>query len=439
MPGPGACLRDTRRLDTAALACAQAVEALAGPSALAVSPDGRNVYVAASESNAVVVLARRHGRGLAPPVHPTRRGCIQQSGGFNCASGSPGLAGADAVLASPDGRNVYVGSADAAAVVGFARRSHGLLYPLRPARGKKKLRGASCVHGQEVVAGAAGKCTATFAPLQRVGALAISPDGRFIYALSSGNVSGADTIVVLRRERDGTLTPMPGCVASHTAGGRPRCPRLATGLRGASAIALSPDGRFAYVASAVSSAVSAFQVNRTSGELLPLQGAGACVAEPALSPPLDVPGCAATAEGLGGARTLVVSPDGARVYVGGFDPGSLVVLGRDPQGGGLVAPPPSGATCLQAGTAAGCTVGFDQLRGASAIALSRAGDRVFLAAQGADAALDLALGGGLPTLPLSPFAHFGPLGGPQALALSPDGRNLYLASAADDEVMALGT
>jgi len=440
VPGAAGCLRDRGRLDPAGLHCAQPVEALLAPSALTVSPDGRSVYVVAAESGSVVTLARRPGGGLAPPVHPGRRDCVQQSGFGDCAAGSPGLAGADAVLVSPDGRDVYVGSADAAALVVFRRGQHGLLFHPGLARGKKKLLGATCLHGREVVPHAAGRCAGALAPLQRVSALAISPDGRFLYALSSGNDPGQDTLVALRRQADGTLTPRRGCIASH--GGdrkRPVCPSRATGLRGASAVTISPDGQFLYVAAGVSSAVSAYRRNSSTGAVTPLRGAGSCVAEPGLSPAADSPGCPSTAAGLRGARALVVSPDGRRVYVAGFDPGSLVVLDRNPQSGGLFAHAQAPDACLLAGPGQGCSAGLEALRGASAIAISRPGDRLFVAAQGADATFDLRLTNGLPTLPLTPFASSSPLGGPQAIAISPDGRNVYIASPADDEVAALNT
>jgi DNA-binding beta-propeller fold protein YncE len=79
--------------------------ALAGVEGLAVSPDGQNVYAAAAISGAVAVLDRGADGNLVQPPPPA--GCLSQSTVDGCRSARV-TGGADAVAVAPDGRNVYV-------------------------------------------------------------------------------------------------------------------------------------------------------------------------------------------------------------------------------------------------------------------------------------------------------------------------------------------
>jgi DNA-binding beta-propeller fold protein YncE len=100
-----------------------------------VSPDGRSVYVAARDSDAVSVFSRSNGHGtitqLAGPL-----GCISDNGASTPPAqptGSPGgctdgiaLDDAAGLSVSPDGNNVYVaagiaGSATSDSIVVFNR------------------------------------------------------------------------------------------------------------------------------------------------------------------------------------------------------------------------------------------------------------------------------------------------------------------------------
>jgi DNA-binding beta-propeller fold protein YncE len=60
--------------------------ALGGAWGVAVSPDGRNVYVAALEDDAVVVFDRAPATGAITQKMGTA-GCIQETGSFGCADG----------------------------------------------------------------------------------------------------------------------------------------------------------------------------------------------------------------------------------------------------------------------------------------------------------------------------------------------------------------
>jgi DNA-binding beta-propeller fold protein YncE len=78
---------------------------MAGPQSLAVTPDGRNLYVASEGSSALTVFTTVGGlRQL-----PGSRGCVKTRGGEGCTAGR-GLSFADEVAVSRDGRSVYTGA-----------------------------------------------------------------------------------------------------------------------------------------------------------------------------------------------------------------------------------------------------------------------------------------------------------------------------------------
>src|SRR4051812_32175236 len=100
-----------------------------GSRAIAVSRDGRNVYVASSSSNAIAIFARDRDTGVLRQPKGAG-GCIASGGGGSCAR-AVGLDGANSVAVSADGHNVYATSRDSSAVTAFARdRKTGALRQL---------------------------------------------------------------------------------------------------------------------------------------------------------------------------------------------------------------------------------------------------------------------------------------------------------------------
>jgi 6-phosphogluconolactonase (cycloisomerase 2 family) len=75
--------------------------------ALALHPDGKRLYVAAQQDNALSVFAREEPKGTLRFLEALTHG----------QAGVEGMRGARAVTVSPDGRNVYVGSAESPVVV----------------------------------------------------------------------------------------------------------------------------------------------------------------------------------------------------------------------------------------------------------------------------------------------------------------------------------
>src|SRR4029453_11610877 len=81
---------------------------LDGASGVAVSPDGRSVYVTAVNDHSLVQFDRADDGAIMPV------GCFEDAGLGNCGAGAaadvPGLHGARGIAISGDGTSVYVGS-----------------------------------------------------------------------------------------------------------------------------------------------------------------------------------------------------------------------------------------------------------------------------------------------------------------------------------------
>jgi DNA-binding beta-propeller fold protein YncE len=92
--------------------CTKAKALLDERSSVTVSPDGNSVYVVSYEPGGLAVFDRDDRGALR--LRPGHDGCISEKRG-RCAKART-LAGASGVVASPDGRKVYVASYDKDAV-----------------------------------------------------------------------------------------------------------------------------------------------------------------------------------------------------------------------------------------------------------------------------------------------------------------------------------
>jgi DNA-binding beta-propeller fold protein YncE len=387
-----------------------------GSRAVAVSPDGRNVYVAASRANAVAVFRRNPKNGaLGQPSGAA--GCVAAKGADGCA-GAIGLNGPNSVAVSANGRNVYVTSRGSNAVTAFQRnRSTGALrqlpgpggciagVPLPGCTAGTALLGPDVVvvsgDGANVYVGSFfGNAVAVFSRDRKTGALsqpvgsagciaaaiagctpgvalgapegmAISRNGASVYVASA--LSNA-VAVLARDPATGALsqaTDGSGCIVNAPLVG---CtPGLQ--LSGANAIALSPGDGNAYVTSLFSNSVTSFNRTASTGSLAQKRGTAACLVW------LRSVGCS-FGRALSSPEGLAVSPDGENVYVAVFASGAIDVLDRKPSG--IVRQKPGRAGCLAPASVPGCTRAR-ALRGVSSIALSPDGRNVYATAFGSSA------------------------------------------------------
>jgi len=278
---------------------------------------------------------------------------------------------------SPDGRNAYVaGHREAVAVLDRDPRS-GNLTPRRGAAGCQTRDGTPGGERarrlpQFTKLGRARTC-ATGRALFGVTDVALSPDGRNAY------VGSIDGLAIFDRDGRGTLTQKPGAAGCLTRTGTDRgsgaargpCGRAAA-LYGVSSVTVSPDGRTVYVTSVD---VLAFRRDLRTGALAPIPGRAGCVAATGLGEGgIDC----VTDPAVAGATSLVVSPDGRQAYaVSGTDAGgagAVAILARDRSTGALT-PAPARGGCVAA--SGGCAHARG-LHGAAAVALSPDGANVYV-------------------------------------------------------------
>jgi len=263
---------------------------LDNPRGLAVSPDGRNVYVASNVSSALLIFTRDPDTGgLTANTFAT--GCVAAIGTlFVCAEGDA-LEGAHDVVVSPDGRHVYVASSSASALAVFDRDA---------ATGSvlQKAGTDGCISDS----GTEGACVDGVAMAAAVG-VAISPDGRSVYVAALG----ADAVTVFDRDpATGELTQKvgtDGCI-SETGGA------CADGraLDGPVDIVVSRDGMSVYVASMNSDAIAIFDRDAATGELTQKGGLAGCISETGTG------GTCADGRALDSVRSVVVNADGRNAY-----------------------------------------------------------------------------------------------------------------------------
>jgi 6-phosphogluconolactonase (cycloisomerase 2 family) len=331
---------------------------------VAVSPDGKNVYAGAPDSDAVTAFTRDTTTGA---ISQLTGGCINETGsGGICADGKA-LSGAFSGAVSPDGKNVYVASLISGVAVLARNTTTGELTQLAGTAG--------CVSED----GSGGQC-ADGKGIQFAQSVAVSADGKNVYVASPGG-SISDVAVVARNTTTGELTQLAGtagCVSEDGSGGQ-----CADGkaLHGALSVAVSADGTSVYVASA--SAVAAFARNTTTGELTQLAGTGGCVSEDGSG------GACADGRALAGSDSVTVSADGKSVYVasgarfGGNEADAVAVFQRNTTTGELTQLAGT-AGCVSETGSGGCADGKALIRPYS-VAVSADGKSVYVASQGSDA------------------------------------------------------
>lgn len=419
LPRPAACTQENGD----GIDCADGV-GLDGALDVAISPDGRNVYVPALWSGALTVFSRNVATGtLTQLAEPD--GCFAATGDGVACTPAPGVASAASAVVSPDGKYVYVGGMSGLAV--FARNtSTGRLTQLPGADGCLLRFG-----------GGPTGCTDIAGPVDPQ-SLLVSPDGKHLYA---AGLNG-DAVAIFARDRTtGVLTQLPapaGCLAED--GDGVTCTD-AVGLDGAAGIAVSRNGKQVYVASLDSSAIAVFARDRTTGALTQFPAPAGCLAENG-----DGVTCTA-ALGLDGARDVAISRTGRQVYVASGNGDAIAIFARNAATGVLTQlPAPDG--CLAAtGDGIACT--HVSMNGPAAIALTNNGRHAYVAAVSSGVhvfARDKKTGALSPLpAPLGCVSSIGDgvtctpaigLSGPFAVAMPASGKHVYVAAFSGDAVAA---
>jgi 6-phosphogluconolactonase (cycloisomerase 2 family) len=284
------------------------MDGIGGANEVAFPPSGPGVYVAADWGGADGADGDALGDGSLAVLSVGPFGVLSQlrcipavdsnipGDACNTSFDTPALDGVTSVVVSPDGAHVYAGGFGG--IVGFNRTATGDL-------GSR----AACI-----LRGDGNSACPADGRLPNVSSLAMSPDGRFLYAGSFGLVT-----VLERNPLSGALSFVE-CLRSVAAS---PCPGVA-GFTGAEDIAVSPDGNFVYTVTPGSAHgyVQALRRDRATGKLTPL----GCISDTG-------GGSCAAGAGLLWAKAVAVSGDGRGVYAiayegtGTGDYGALTAYG----------------------------------------------------------------------------------------------------------------
>ena len=245
-----------------------------------VSADGQNVYVTGSSADSIATYARNTDTGALTFIDTVKNGEDYGCQFPPCSSKVAGLDGAYGMALSPDGQYMYVsGILDNSVVVLSRDTSTGSL---------------------STILGPSFQQQYTSTLLNGAYGLAVSPDGKNLYI--TGYTS--DSLLTLKRDAStGKLSTDQ--VLTTTA---------AAGLAGVFRVIVSPDGNFVYTAAYDSDATCAFRRSVTDGKLTFLQ-------------------CRMSALYHDAATDLTLMPDGKHLLVSGFNSNSVTIYERDPRTG----------------------------------------------------------------------------------------------------------
>jgi 6-phosphogluconolactonase (cycloisomerase 2 family) len=271
-------------------------------------------------------------------------------------------------------------------------------------------------------------CATTLDSLGGAVSVTVSGDGRSVYGVARDD----SAIETFKRNRSsGALTPL-GCVAN--AGFSPTCAKHTKGLFEPFQLALSPDDRFAYVA-ARDGAIVIFKRDHQTGKLK----SKGCVEDKNI----DL-GCAQKAQGIGGAISLAISADGRSLYAVGVSDEAVALFRRNLKTGSL-----NGMGCVSDhdSGAPGCARRHGGLGDPLAIAVSSDGRSVYATSLSDNAIVRFHRNlktGSLLAKSCVEDEDVGPddcaatapgLEGATGVAVSSDGKSVYVTGSSDETVV----
>jgi uncharacterized repeat protein (TIGR01451 family) len=296
----------------------QTVDGLLGTSALSVSSDGKHVYAAGLGDNSISVFSRDKSKGSTSATRGMHLNYITSY--YESDIENSGLVDIDSMALTANGNFLYVGSADQSTLTVFARASDGTLTFV-----------TSLSHEMNTIDGLLG-----------ISGIVIDPSSQHLYVAGRFEASVAHYLI----EVDGSLN-FVGAVANGDEG--------VSGMAGARSLAITPDGLQLLVASSIDDSVVVLTRLPASGEISfsqRLAGVG--------DQPMD----------------LAISPDGEHVYVVAQNDSRVSVLKRvsNPSSENF------GRISIVTSYSDGIG-GFNQLLGARTIAISNDGSKVYVGAE----------------------------------------------------------
>lgn len=345
------------------------VAAMLHPAALAISPDGKSVYVVTQGNNNLVEFNRNTETGLLSEI-----GCISHESTGTCATtGAKGLNLPYGIAVSPNGESVYVASYGDEAVAEFSRNtSTGELTQLASPN--------NCISSTS-----ASGCGITNAiGLEHAIGVVVSPEDNDVY-VAAGGEEGDGAIVSFKRESGGELVQLGGSEACISTSNAECLPGEA--IDGPEDLVVSPEGKNVYANSYKDNAVIELTRNVSTGGLTQDRSPNACVTTEAIAG--QTAGCS-SAIGIEGALGVAISPEGNNVYVSGsFADGEAAFVRESTEG--ELKQLGSPYECVTS-KPSGCGSGSNELVGlgeARRVTVSPDGTNVYLAGQSSHAIAEL--------------------------------------------------
>lgn len=389
--------------------CTTAFErALSEPTAVTVSADGRSVYVS-NEFDEISLFARDPATGLLS--QPPGESCIASSGAPGCPAGGVALGSAASVAVSPDGHNVYVGADEDGAIAEFGRdpATSALTQPQDK---------AACVTYDTLTAtsatGMASDCAFAAVHLNHAQSLAFSSSSDYLYVADDG----AHALWSFSRDITTGALGSGGCQGGTGVG----CPAI-HGLTDPQQVTVSADGSGVIATSGSPGGVTALRVGPlgTLTESPPVNGLHDCYTNDGSD------GCI-QGRALAGASGVAISPDSSDVYVASTTSGAIASFARDAATNRLSQLDTTTGCVSDNGSGGVCTLGHD-LHGVRSIVVSPDGRNVYAVAESDNAVVVLdreqpptsptgSTGTPGPTGPSGSGGQGGPGGGSQAPRIS---------------------
>lgn len=315
-PGSDGCISSDGGSQDGPGTC-EALATLGRPFGIAISSDDDFVYVTDyGAPSRIHVLARDSITGALHEVQ-----CLSEAPvPAGCAAGRV-LGGSKALVISPDGRHAY--SSDARGISILDRDPvTGLL--------TQKSGTAGCITDTGDDDTGALTCASGRA-LQGANALAVAPGGATVYVAATTDHG----VSVFHVAGDGSLAQLMGSAGCITLSGGDGLGNLscatARALTFPFGIAVSPDGGSLYVIgdnNQSADGVAVFSLDAASGAATQLAGPSGCITADGTSG--GVAGaCAEGGPALEGIYDPTISPDGASVYLPGYDGRTLGVYRRE--------------------------------------------------------------------------------------------------------------